>query len=125
VGASFDQDSKKWHVRVENTAEGGHEEEYLGRFLVVATGETSDPFCPAIEGLSSFPGKVMHSTQYKSGKEFEDKSVLVVGAGNSGWEIALDLANHGAKTSIVVRNPVSKYCYYCCCAILLFLKVKL
>ncbi|KAJ8430062.1 hypothetical protein Cgig2_020982 [Carnegiea gigantea] len=106
VGASFNQDSKNWHVRVENTADGGRQEEYFARFLVVATGETSDPFCPPIEGLGSFQEKVIHSTQYKSGKEYQGKNVLVVGAGNSGWEIALDLANHGAKTSIVVRSPV-------------------
>uniref|UniRef100_A0A803MWS4 Flavin-containing monooxygenase n=1 Tax=Chenopodium quinoa TaxID=63459 RepID=A0A803MWS4_CHEQI len=76
------------------------------RYLVVASGETCDPYCPEIEGLSSFQGKVVHSTQYKSGKEYEDKSVLVIGAGNSGIEIGLDLANYGAKTSIVVRSPV-------------------
>jgi len=72
----------------------------------VATGETSDPFVPEVEGLSSFPGKVIHSTRFSSGKEFKDEHVLVVGSGNSGMEIALDLVNHGAKTSILVRSPV-------------------
>uniref|UniRef100_A0A7N2N6A3 indole-3-pyruvate monooxygenase n=1 Tax=Quercus lobata TaxID=97700 RepID=A0A7N2N6A3_QUELO len=46
------------------------------------------------------------SGEYKSGKEFKNKNVLVVGSGNSGVEIALDLANHGAKTSIIFRRPV-------------------
>lgn len=106
VGASFDQDSKRWHIRAKNMVEGGGEEEYLGRYLVVANGESSDPLCPHIEGLSGFQGKVIHSTQYKSGKECQGKNVLVVGAGNSGWEISLDLAEHGVRTSIVVRSPV-------------------
>ncbi|GLU03426.1 hypothetical protein SLE2022_206280 [Rubroshorea leprosula] len=49
----------------------------------------------------------MFSTRlYKNGKGYGGKNVLVVGAGNSGMEIALDLANHGAKTSIIVRSPV-------------------
>uniref|UniRef100_A0A7C9DDF2 Flavin-containing monooxygenase n=1 Tax=Opuntia streptacantha TaxID=393608 RepID=A0A7C9DDF2_OPUST len=104
--ARFDQGTKRWHVKAINGAKGGVEEEYVGRFLVVASGEASDPFCPQIEGLSSFKGKVVHSTQFKSGKEYEGKSVLVVGAGNSGMEIALDLANYGVMTSIVVRSPV-------------------
>ncbi|KAK7259461.1 hypothetical protein RIF29_25069 [Crotalaria pallida] len=103
--AEYDEGEKKWRVRAMN-GDSGEVEEYYGRFLVVATGETSDPFVPDVEGLSSFPGKVIHSTGFKSGKEFKDEQVLVVGSGNSGMEIALDLVNHGAKTSIVVRSPV-------------------
>lgn len=79
---------------------------YVGRFLVVATGENCDAFIPEVDGLSEFKGEVIHSTAYKSGKGYENKKVLVVGAGNSGMEIALDLSEHGAKTSIVVRSPV-------------------
>ncbi|KAA8543164.1 hypothetical protein F0562_021341 [Nyssa sinensis] len=75
-------------------------------FLVVATGESSDPFTPEVEGLSTFMGEVIHSTQFKSGEKYSEKNVLVVGSGNSGMEIALDLSNHGAKTSIVVRSPM-------------------
>lgn len=103
--AEYDQDSQKWKVKAMNKV-CGEIEEYDGRFLVVATGETSDPFIPEIEGLKSFTGKVIHSTEYKNGKEFKDEHVLVVGSGNSGMEIALDLINHGAKTSIVVRSQV-------------------
>ncbi|KAJ1390712.1 Pyridine nucleotide-disulfide oxidoreductase, class-II [Sesbania bispinosa] len=101
--AEYDEASLKWKVKARN---GGEVEEYSGKFLVVATGETSDPYIPEVEGLSSFPGKVLHSTRFKSGKEFKDEHVLVVGSGNSGMEISLDLVNHGAKTSIVVRSPV-------------------
>ncbi|OIW13349.1 hypothetical protein TanjilG_02869 [Lupinus angustifolius] len=103
--AEFDEGAQKWRVEARN-GDSGEVEEYFGKFLVVATGETSDPFVPEVEGLSSFPGKVIHSTGFKSGKEFEDEHVLVVGSGNSGMEIALDLVNHGAKTSILVRSPV-------------------
>ncbi|GKU86727.1 hypothetical protein SLEP1_g1216 [Rubroshorea leprosula] len=102
--ASFDEGSKKWVVMARNLS-SGEVEKYSGRFLVVATGETSNPYTPEIEGLHTFTGNVLHSTLYKNGKGYSDKNVLVVGAGNSGMEIALDLANHGAKTSIVVRSP--------------------
>lgn len=84
----------------------GEAEEYYGTFLVVATGEATDPYTPEIQGLDTFSGEVLHSTQFKSGKQLGNKNVLVVGSGNSGMEIALDLVNHGAKTSIVVRSPV-------------------
>ncbi|KAK7378929.1 hypothetical protein VNO80_04378 [Phaseolus coccineus] len=103
--AQYDDARRCWKVEARN-GDSGEVEKYCGRFLVVATGETSDPFVPEVEGLSSFPGKVIHSTRFSSGKEFKDKHVLVVGSGNSGMEIALDLINHGAKTSILVRSPV-------------------
>lgn len=83
----------------------GEAEEYSGRFLVVATGE-SEAFVPAVEGLEGFTGEVLHSSGYKSGEKYRGKRVLVVGCGNSGMEIAFDLAVHGAMTSIVVRSPV-------------------
>lgn len=86
----------------------GEVQEYDGRFLVVASGETAEPRLPEVQGLEgfNFKGKVIHSTAYKNGKEFSGEHVLVVGSGNSGMEIALDLANHAAKPSIIVRSPV-------------------
>ncbi|KAL2345368.1 hypothetical protein Fmac_006653 [Flemingia macrophylla] len=94
-----------WRVRALNR-DSGHLEEYRGRFLVVATGETTDPFVPELPGLATFPGKLLHSTGFTSGNDFKGHHVLVVGSGNSGMEIALDLVNHGAVTSLLVRSPV-------------------
>ncbi|KAF9607448.1 hypothetical protein IFM89_035586 [Coptis chinensis] len=103
--ATCNEADGKWCVKVRNL-DSDEVEEYLAKFLVVATGETSDVYVPEVEGLSNFTGQVLHSTTYKSGEPFCSKNVLVVGCGNSGMEIALDLSNFGAKTSIVVRNPV-------------------
>ncbi|KAL6658090.1 hypothetical protein ACP70R_003676 [Stipagrostis hirtigluma subsp. patula] len=77
---------------------------YKAQFLVVASGENSAQNIPMIPGLNSFPGEVIHSSKYKSGATYSGKSVLVVGCGNSGMEIAYDLASHGANASIVVRS---------------------
>ncbi|KAL6596154.1 hypothetical protein ACP70R_047518 [Stipagrostis hirtigluma subsp. patula] len=79
---------------------------YKARFLVVASGENSAVNIPVIPGLNYFPGEVIHSSRYKSGSAYSGKNVLVVGCGNSGMEIAYDLAAHGANTSIVVRSSV-------------------
>ncbi|KAK7828082.1 putative indole-3-pyruvate monooxygenase yucca10, partial [Quercus suber] len=103
--AEFNEVSKRWIVKARN-ASSGEVEIYSGKFLVVATGETTNPYTPEVEGLNTFPGEVLHSTQYKSGKQFKNKNVLVVGSGNSGVEISLDLANHDAKASIIFRSPV-------------------
>ncbi|KAF9607447.1 hypothetical protein IFM89_035585 [Coptis chinensis] len=103
--ATYDEVAGKWCIKVRNI-DSDEVEEYLAKFLVVATGETSDAYVPEVEGLDSFTGQVLHSTMYKSGENFQNKNVLVVGCGNSGMEIALDLANFGAKPSIVVRSPI-------------------
>ncbi|KAJ4955507.1 hypothetical protein NE237_012290 [Protea cynaroides] len=103
--ATYDKTAAKWVVKAKNL-QTYEVEEYGSRFLVVATGETTDPFVPEIEGMESFSGEVLHSTEYKTGVPFAHKNVLVVGCGNSGMEIAYDLSNFGAKTSIIVRNPI-------------------
>lgn len=101
---------RKWRVSARNLNGDGEEiEVFCGGFLVVATGETAEAFTPAVEGIEGFDGSVMHSTEFKSGKGFEGKNVLVVGAGNSAMEIGLDLAIHGVNTSMVVRNPVMSF----------------
>ncbi|XXG39351.1 hypothetical protein AAC387_Pa01g0335 [Persea americana] len=102
--AAFDGKAKRWCVMATNS-ESGVAEEYSCRFLVVATGENSKEFIPVVPGLESFNGEVLHSSKYKSGSKYSGKAVLVVGCGNSGMEIAYDLANYGAKSSIVVRSP--------------------
>ncbi|KAL4557400.1 hypothetical protein LXL04_035576 [Taraxacum kok-saghyz] len=103
--AWYDEVAKRWMVTARNGV-SGFVEEYVGEFLVVATGENSEGFIPSVYGLDSFTGSVTHSIEYQNGKKFGNKNVLVVGAGNSGMEIAYDLSNWGAQTSIVVRSPV-------------------
>ncbi|XP_043720030.1 probable indole-3-pyruvate monooxygenase YUCCA10 [Telopea speciosissima] len=103
--AAYDKVAGKWLVKARNI-KTDEVQEYMSTFLVVATGETTDPFIPEIKGIESFKGEVLHSTKYKTGEPFGNKSVLVVGCGSSGMEIAYDLSNFGAKTSIIIRNPV-------------------
>ncbi|XP_057793025.1 probable indole-3-pyruvate monooxygenase YUCCA11 [Salvia miltiorrhiza] len=97
--------SGKWVVVARN-GRSGATERYVAEFLVVATGENSEGFIPPLQGLHSFKGEVLHSSMYENGERFQEREVLVVGSGNSGMEIALDLANWGARTSVVIRSPV-------------------
>lgn len=80
--------------------------EYLCQWLVVATGENADAFVPEMKGREEFVGHVIHSSEYKSGNELSKKKVLVVGCGNSGMEVCLDLCNHNAYPSLVLRDSV-------------------
>jgi indole-3-pyruvate monooxygenase len=74
--------------------------------VVVATGYNGVPKRPDFAGADSFTGLSMHSRDYRNATPFKGRRTLVVGCGNSGAEIALDLAEHGVDVSMVVRGPV-------------------
>ncbi|KAM0827118.1 hypothetical protein ACQ4PT_068406 [Festuca glaucescens] len=80
--------------------------EYIGRWLVVATGENAERVLPEFPGAGSFKGPVTHVSEYKSGEPYRGSRVLVVGCGNSGMEVCLDLCDHGARPAMVVRDAV-------------------
>ena len=73
--------------------------------VVLCTGYNGVPLVPQWPG-EGFQGEVMHSSQYRSGAPFRGRRALVVGAGNSGAEIALDLLEHGAQPSLCIRGPI-------------------
>jgi cation diffusion facilitator CzcD-associated flavoprotein CzcO len=76
------------------------------RFVVVATGYNGVPNRPDWPGLDGFAGLLLHSGDYRVARPFVGKRTLVVGCGNSGAEIALDLAEQGVDVAMVVRGPV-------------------
>ncbi len=76
------------------------------RHVVVASGFNAEPVTPSVPGMEKFRGKVIHSADYVNAKPFAGQSVLVIGMGNTGAEIALDLSDGGARTSISLRNGV-------------------
>lgn len=102
---SYDEARKCWFSMAHDTVTSVVVR-YTSHFLVVASGENSAENAPVIPGLHEFSGEAIHSSRYKSGANYSTKNVLVVGCGNSGMEIAYDLASHGANTTIVVRSPV-------------------
>ncbi|KDQ16836.1 hypothetical protein BOTBODRAFT_53899 [Botryobasidium botryosum FD-172 SS1] len=74
------------------------------KHLIVCTGMFGEPRIPDFEGFDRFQGPVMHSSQFKNGKEFGGKKVVVVGACNSAMDISLDLQQNGADVTIVQRS---------------------
>lgn len=80
---------------------------FRARHLVVAGGACREPVRPQWPDQELFGGEVLHSSEFRNGEEFTGRTVLVVGFGNSGGEIALDLSEHGADTMLSVRGPVN------------------
>ena len=72
--------------------------------VVVATGQSNVPFVPVWPG--AFAGEIVHSAEYRNPSAYGGRRVLVVGSGNSGAEIAVDLADGGASEVLLsVRTP--------------------
>jgi putative flavoprotein involved in K+ transport len=76
------------------------------RAMVLATGNYRTPIVPGWPGLSEFTGDFVHSGSFRNAWPFRDRDVLVVGAGNSAADIAVQLANNGARRIwLAVRTP--------------------
>lgn len=79
-----------------------------GHSVVVATGYDHVPAIPDWPGRPTFDGELIHSASYRHPTPFVGRDVLVVGAGNSGTEIARELAEAGAAhVRVAVRTPVN------------------
>lgn len=74
------------------------------RVLVAATGIVANPRVPSLAGQERFAGRVMHSVEYRRPDPFRGRRVLVVGVGNSGGEIASELAAAGVDVAVSVRT---------------------
>jgi putative flavoprotein involved in K+ transport len=73
--------------------------------VVVASGYSRTPHLPDWPGRDSFTGTLIHSADYREPSPYVGRRVLVVGAGNSAAEIAVDLAGAGARIDLSVRTP--------------------
>lgn len=88
-----------WHVETSS-------ETFEAETVIISTGYNHTPYVPEWDGQKSFRGEILHSRDYKNGSPYRGKRVLVVGAGNTGAEAALDLFEHGAKPTLCIRSPL-------------------
>ena len=99
VNCRVERIEPSWTLR---TSEGAIHTDHV----VVATGYNGAPFVPDWPGRASFAGELIHSSRYRSPAPYRGKDVLIVGAGNSGAEIAHDVIDGGAARSrLSVRTP--------------------
>jgi len=92
-----DWTGERWQLETSQGAQSG-------TTLIVATGIWSTPYRPKFICEETFNGTMMHARDYHNPEPFQGQRVLVVGAGNSGTEIAVDLSEHGVATSIAIRS---------------------
>jgi len=70
--------------------------------VVLANGILAEPNVPTFPG--EFSGEIMHTNEYKNARQLADKRVLIIGAGNSGCDIAVDAVHHAASVDMSVRR---------------------
>lgn len=90
--------------------DGSHSEVFAG--VLIANGTLSEPNKPEFKG--GFDGDLIHACDYRSPTQFAGKRVLVVGAGNSGCDIAVDAIHHGQSCDLSMRRGyyfVPKYVF--------------
>jgi putative flavoprotein involved in K+ transport len=93
----IDRDGGRWAVQTDADS-------LPAERVVVATGYSSTAFVPRWPG--AFGGRIVHSSEYRNPAPYRGHTLLVVGAGNSGAEIAVDLADGGAAEVLLsVRTP--------------------
>lgn len=95
----LDYGEREWRV---TTSEG----ERRAGAVVIATGYNNVPYLPDWPGRDDFSGTLLHASLYRRPEPYLDADVLVVGTGNTGAEVAAELAERGAKrVRLAVRTP--------------------
>ena len=103
------QSGEGWHVSWRDDA-GEHSQVFAG--VLIANGTLAEPNRPTFQG--DFAGELIHACDYRSPSQFDGKRVLIVGAGNSGCDIAVDAIHHGLSCDISMRRGyyfVPKYVF--------------
>ncbi|MEV4538672.1 NAD(P)/FAD-dependent oxidoreductase [Asanoa sp. NPDC049518] len=101
TSSHFDEDSGRWTLVV-RTPDG--ERELHPRDVVLATGAAGEPNIPAVPGRDAFAGTSYHSSRHTDARQWAGRKAVVVGACNSGHDIAQDLYEAGADVTLVQRS---------------------
>ncbi len=99
-----------WRVTWRDADGVEHNDIFAG--VLIANGTLAEPNIPDFKG--SFSGELIHASQYRHPRQFDGKRVLIVGAGNSGCDIAVDAIHHGLCCDISMRRGyyfVPKYVF--------------
>lgn len=95
----YDRDRDIWII----TSSDG--KRFEARAVVMAIGGCRIPVIPKWEGIETFAGEIIHSSKFKSAKDFAGKHVLVIGSGNSAAEIASRLTEYASSVTVSARTP--------------------
>ncbi|CAF3661450.1 unnamed protein product [Rotaria sp. Silwood1] len=103
----FNDKKKEFNVDVEDLNTGSIECINFDR-VIVATGHYHMPNMTNIDGVDRFPGRVLHSHEFRGADEFVGLNLLIIGSSFSGVDIALQCYKFGARSVTISsrREPI-------------------
>ncbi|CZR67774.1 related to monooxygenase [Phialocephala subalpina] len=105
--SSWDDASGKWTISLERRVGDTTETRVVHpKHVILATGHSGEANFPVINGMSSFKGKVFHSSKFLGATpaQGQNKRAIIVGCCNSGHDIAQDLYENGYDVTMVQRS---------------------
>jgi cation diffusion facilitator CzcD-associated flavoprotein CzcO len=99
-GARWDEDSQLWRVALKNG------DTLDTRYLITATGFLSQPRTPDIPGITSFSGKVIHTTAWDDDYDLDNRRVGIIGTGATAVQLIPELAKRVADVTVYQRTPI-------------------
>jgi cation diffusion facilitator CzcD-associated flavoprotein CzcO len=105
LGAEYENSAKRWNAQL-RTADGSIRI-MRPSHIVLAIGVSGLPNVPTLEGQDAFAGPIVHSSGHTDDLNVKGKSVLVVGAGTSGHDIAQDLNARGGDVTMLQRSSIT------------------
>ena len=96
----YNEEKDNFTVLVKDLKKDEVLDEEVFDYVVVATGHFSTPNVPEFEGIENFPGRVLHSHDFRDAREFKDQTLLIVGSSLSAEDIAIQCVKFGASKVI-------------------------
>ncbi|XP_059157696.1 flavin-containing monooxygenase 5-like isoform X2 [Physella acuta] len=93
----------KWEVKYSSTKTKEEKSEIFDGVLV-CSGHHADKYVPTFPGLSKFKGQVVHTHDYRKPDGYDDKRVLIIGFGNSGGDVAVELSRKASQVFLSTRR---------------------
>ncbi|NUS42307.1 MAG: NAD(P)/FAD-dependent oxidoreductase [Mycobacteriaceae bacterium] len=100
-GARWDEGNQWWEVAVAGLAEP-----VTGRYLLTATGFLSQPKMPDIEGIDTFAGTVIHTTDWDASYNPAGRRIGVIGTGATAVQLIPEMARTAAELTVYQRTPI-------------------
>ncbi|BBZ01021.1 pyridine nucleotide-disulfide oxidoreductase [Mycolicibacterium chitae] len=100
TGARWDDETNTWQVALESG------DPLSTRFLITATGFLSQPRMPDIPGITSFEGRVLHTTDWDDDYDAAGERVAVIGTGATAVQLIPELARRAADLTVYQRTPI-------------------
>ncbi|WP_301850514.1 flavin-containing monooxygenase [Rhodococcus pyridinivorans] len=99
VSATFDEDERMWTLVSQN------DESFRARFVVFATGSTTEPYIPNIPEMNAYRGELVHTARWRDDIDMTGKRVAIIGTGASAVQVVQEAGPVVEKLTVFQRTP--------------------